>query len=173
MANDPRESDTVRDLPRAKPQVRDTLPEQVGVYVAPRPLAPTSDHRTMQIKPVLIAPHLDPRRAPTELRMMAPPPPRRRLRYLIPLALFAVALGAVLATQLTGDLGRGSPPDAQEPTPVSEAKPANPAAAPPPRAAGETANGRVTPAAPAGAQAPAPPSASAAPRKKPRDPWLD
>jgi hypothetical protein len=167
MANDPRDTDTVRDLPRPERQIRDTVPEQQGVYFAPRPLAPTSDHRTIQIRPGLLASHVDPRRAPTELRLSAPPAPSRPLRYLIPLAVLAVAAGAFLAAHLTeGPAGASSPSSPRAP----EAAQRSQVAAPAPLVVtpGATVQARSTPA-----PATASPSASAAPRKKTRDPWLD
>jgi hypothetical protein len=173
--NDPRETDTVRDLPRpGSPLIRDTVPEQHGVYYAPRPLAPTSDHRTIQIKPVLLAPGLDPRRALTELRLSAPPPPprSRAVWLLLPLAVLAVTLGAVAAMNV---------PTEPVVTPASNT-PAGPR-----REALEPSNAEVSPPAAGAARAPGastavelkslpvlpPAQQSALPRKKKRDPWLE
>ena len=174
-SKDPRDSDTVRDLPKQRHVVRDTVPEQMGVYVAPRPLAPTSEHRTIQIKPVVLASHVDPRRAPTELRLSAPPPPRRRSGWLIPLALLAIAFGAIVALRFTEPPPRAGTPAISgpksdvpvEPRPLATSPgtatalnpPAGSVAAPPPEV-----ELRSSPSA-----APAP---SAAPKKK-RDPWLE
>jgi hypothetical protein len=182
-----RDPDTIRDLPKPKQQLRDTVPEQVGVYVGPRPLAPTSDHRTIQIKPVLLASHLDPRRAPTELRLSVPPPLKRPSHgWLIPLGLVAIAAGALLASRW----------NVEKPSTSTQvpAEPASAAAAAPAPDTAEPSNAPALPASPPGAltsnalpanerSAPpeiaftslptAPPPASAPPRKKKRDPWLE
>jgi hypothetical protein len=176
--NDPRETDTVRDLPRpGSPVMRDTVPEQVGVYYAPRPLAPTSDHRTIQIKPVLLAPGLDPRRAPTELRLSAPPPPprSRAVWLLLPLAVLAVTLGAVAAMNVPTDLVVTPVPntpavstsEAREQSNERVATPAADVRAPGASTAQPTeVELKSLPALPPAQQ-------SALPRKKKRDPWLE
>lgn len=177
-SKDPRDSDTVRDLPKASHVLRDTVPEQAGVYVGPRPLAPTSDHRTIQIKPVVIASYLDPRRAPTELRMSAPPPPQpppaRHVGWLIPLALLAIALGVFLAIRVTD-----TPPASHSTPGVTERKPevdVSVASSPSHTTATATNAARVpaeTPAVDVRSLPVAAPSQSATVRKKPRDPWLE
>lgn len=177
-SNDPRESDTVRDLPKASaPPIRDTVPEQAGVYHAPRPLAPTSDHRTIQIQRVLLAPGLDPRRAPTELRLSAPPPPPRGrgVWLLLPLGLLAVTLGAVAAMSWPTEpvsAPESTPAHApkseqpelgnQEPVPAT----AGPVRAPAQATAAPEVEFKALPVAPPAQQ-------SALPRKKQRDPWLE
>jgi hypothetical protein len=73
----------------------DTLPDQAGVYVPPRPIPSLSDHRTMDVKAIRIAAEHDPRQALTQLRMQ-PPPRRRSSTLLIGTVSAAVGLGAVL-----------------------------------------------------------------------------
>ncbi|HEY3496447.1 MAG TPA: hypothetical protein VGK73_17230 [Polyangiaceae bacterium] len=178
MANeskDPRDSDTVRDLPKPSHVIRDTVPEQAGVYVAPRPLAPSSDHRTIQIKPVLLASHVDPRRAPTELRLSAPPPPQprpQRIGWLIPLALLAIALGVIVAIRVTEEPGAPSG-TAADPKSTPEVREGSVVTG-----AGTTANSPPSTAETRPPEVefrdlPSEPSQSAAPRKKKRDPWLE
>ena len=177
MSNDPRDSDTVRDLPKSG-RIHDTVPEQANVYVAPRPLAPTSDHRTIQVKPVLISAFADPRRAPTELRLAAPPrlaPPPRRMRWLIPLALLAVAFGALLAVRFTGEPGAAPVPAANAPAPEPVPRSPHEPTAAAPAAAGPAAPvaARTAAEAVATAQSSATAAPSAPTRKKQRDPWLE
>jgi hypothetical protein len=73
----------------------DTLPEQAGVYVPPRPIPSLSDHRTMDVKAIRIAAEHDPRQALTQLRMQ-PPPRRRSWAMLIGVVSATVGLGSVL-----------------------------------------------------------------------------
>jgi hypothetical protein len=175
-SKNPRESDTVRDLPKPRHVLRDTVPEQAGVYVGPRPLAPTSDHRTIQIKPVVLASHVDPRRAPTELRLSAPPPPApaRHVGWLIPLALLAIALGVFLAIRVTDAPpvvpGISDPKSEGVGPRTSTANHATAGTATVTNAAPDLAG---TPAVDVRALPVVPPSQSATARKKPRDPWLE
>jgi hypothetical protein len=71
----------------------DTLPDQAGVYVPPRPVASISEHRTMDIKAIRLAAELDPRQARTQLRMQAP---RRRRRRLSPFWIASLGVVALL-----------------------------------------------------------------------------
>lgn len=93
MSNQSRHSNAADTIPEVPVTAlsSDTLPDQAGVYVPPRPLAPLSDHRTIEINPVLLAAHVDPRRAPTELRLVAPP---RRGPHLLRLIGLGMLLGA-------------------------------------------------------------------------------
>jgi hypothetical protein len=133
----------------------DTLPEQAGIYVPPRPLASISDHRTIEVEPVRLAREIDPRRAPTELRLT---PPVRGRSW--PWAFAAVLLAALLALYVF------SFRDGARPAPL--ASPASPGQAPaepttvgspvPPSVADPVVAGSPTPGT---AQAdPAPPRAS-------------
>jgi hypothetical protein len=102
---DPRQgpgTDTVPDLglPARLGVSTDTVPEQAGVYVPPRPLASTSDHRTIEIAPVRLARDIDPRRAPTELRLSAPPARKQRRPVLLVLTmLLLMAVGGFFAAR--------------------------------------------------------------------------
>jgi hypothetical protein len=176
-----READTIRDLPKSRakfePELRDTVPEQVGVYVGPRPLAPTAEHRTIQIKPVLLASHVDPRRAPTELRLYAPPKPRRRSpAWLVPLGLVAIAIGAMLAARWNG---KAIPaPERLTTSPAAAVEmpktPDAPAEDAPARNVTSEAERTAAPEVAFTALPTAPPAVPAAPaRKKKRDPWLE
>lgn len=124
----------------------DTLPEQANVYVPPRPLAPLSDHRTMDVKAIRIAAELDPRQAKTQLRMMVPVHRQRGLPLFIVgsaivLALFGVVIYMAIARPGPAPLATPAAP------PMMQAPTADPLAAP-----------AATPGAPATA-APTPPSA--------------
>jgi hypothetical protein len=184
-------TDTVPDLalPARLGVSTDTLPEQAGVYVPPRPVASVSDHRTIEISPVRLAREIDPRRAPTELRLSAPPPRKQSRPILLVLtALLLIAVGGFFAARFA--VAPSAPLPA---TPVSEASPplvptvapppeptAEPVATTPPRvqAAPEPQLVPVTPAdlgiRPKGTPAAAPaPRESAEPKRKAREPWLE
>jgi hypothetical protein len=175
-------------------QTSDTLPDQAGVYVPPRPVAPLSDHRTMDIKAIRLAAELDPRQARTQLRMQAP---RRRRRW-SPFWFASIGLGVLLGVgvylaflsdmplPLFSSDQRAEPP--AQPAVLVE-QPLDTVApsprAPPelaPRTAGTatatpapTSEELTTPVEPPARAAPAPTQRSAPPRKsKPRrDPWLE
>ena len=51
------------------------LPDQASHYVAPRPVARASEHKTIDMVPVRLAPHINPRHAPTQRVSVVP---RRR-----------------------------------------------------------------------------------------------
>jgi hypothetical protein len=200
---DPRQgpgTDTVPDLglPLRLGVSTDTLPEQAGVYVPPRPLASASDHRTIEIQPVRLAQDIDPRRAPTELRLAAPPPRKQaRPLFWVLTALLAIAVGGFFVARLVV-----SPPDAPSaapgpvPSPVAAPAPQpapaptsgsiivgapisqEPAEEPGPGPEAEPALVPVTPAElgarpKAAAPAPSPRDSAGAQKKKPREPWLE
>lgn len=81
---------------RKAEEVGDTLPDQAGVYVPPRPVASLSEHRTMDVKAIRLAAELDPRQAMTILRMSAP----RRRRRVSPVTLGSIALLLLAAAGL-------------------------------------------------------------------------
>src|SRR5688572_7557812 len=185
-------TDTVPDLalPARLGVSTDTLPEQAGVYVPPRPLTSASDHRTIEIAPVRLAQDIDPRRALTELRLTAPPQRAQARPLLLVLsALLLLAVGGFFAARFV--MG---PPDA--PTVLPSPSPTPPLRPLPPPATvttqGSVSVGAplptepetepplvpVTPAElgtrPKAPPAPAPPRDSAeAPKKKVREPWLE
>lgn len=186
-------TDTVPDLalPARLGVSTDTLPEQAGVYVPPRPLASASDHRTIEIAPVRLAREIDPRRAPTELRLSPPPPPKQaRSLVLVLSALLIVAVGGFFAARyaVTPSEPLVVSPPMPVPTSVVQvppvartaesavvvpALPAAPTAAP----QAEPELVPVTPAELDAASKPAParppPRDSAEPKKKVREPWLE
>ena len=150
----------------------DTLPEQAGVYVPPRTIAPLSEHRTMDVKAIRIAAEIDPRQALTQLRMQ--PPPRRRsgTPTLVGYALLFSLLvaGTYLAFAPDKPL-----PLVTAPTPGQAAVPALPAAKASPESARPVpaaAPAVMTPAAPVAEKASlrepaAPPAASPEPEPAP------
>jgi hypothetical protein len=73
----------------------DTLPEQAGVYVPPRPLASLSNHRTIDVKAIRLSAGVDPRQARTQVRLQAPLR-RKKQASLLPVlvSLSLVLLGA-------------------------------------------------------------------------------
>jgi len=130
----------------------DTLPEQAGVYVPPRPIAPLSDHRTMDVKAIRIAAEIDPRQALTQLRMQ--PPPRRRGSK-------ALLVGAVLVALLVAGAYLGFSVEQPLPlvtSPATAAAPATPGTAAAAAATELAATATVAPLA-----AKAPPSEPSAP----------
>lgn len=127
MANQPRNNlfDTIPELqsPGAAPVDVDALPDHANVYVPPRELPQTSDHRTIQIKPVLLADHVDPRRAPTELRLPVLPleaPRKEPAPWLLASSVVVVAIGSIAAAAWLGGWLPGSrPPGAVDSAPES------------------------------------------------------
>jgi hypothetical protein len=190
---DPRQgpgTDTVPDLalPARLGVSTDTLPEQAGVYVPPRPLTSSSDHRTIEMAPVRLAQDIDPRRAPTELRLSAPTPPAQAHSPLLVLtALLLLAVGGFLAARFIM-----APPDA--PSVLRAPAPPLPLVSTPPSATAQASvsvgaplptepesDPRLVPVTPSelGVRPKAPPVAAPprdsveAPRKKVREPWLE
>jgi hypothetical protein len=193
-SNDGREKDrnapTVRELrPAGSPG--DTVPDIVGQYVPPRPLPELSDHRTIDLKSVRISAEVDPRRAPTERRLVSPPRVARGGATWWLVGGTAVLLGALawLLFLATSSLETSAPalaPPASISASIGAAKaprvtasPTQALAAPVPVAATasepEPSRDRAAPrpdasdAAPAGSKAPAPRE----PEKKRRDPWVE
>lgn len=188
----PQGTDTVPDLglPARLGVSTDTVPEQAGVYVPPRPLASASDHRTIEIAPVRLALDIDPRRAPTELRLAAPPPPRRTWPLFFVLsALLLLAVGGFFAARLAvAPAPRASPAPPPAPAPIETI------AEPPPTPAAPTSASvsvgaplptepaeepELVPVTPAdlGLRPKSPPKApratTGAQKKKVREPWLE
>jgi hypothetical protein len=129
---DPRQgpgTDTVPDLglPARLGVSTDTVPEQAGVYVPPRPLASASEHRTIEIAPVRLARDIDPRRAPTALRLSPPPPGRQRRPLLIVLGgLLLLAVAGFFAARFVVTSARpsaGLPSSAPSPVPAPTSPP--------------------------------------------------
>ncbi len=180
----------------------DTLPDQAGVYVPPRPVAPISEHRTMDIKAIRLAAELDPRQARTQLRMQAP----RRRRRLSPFWIASLGVVALLGAgtyialvseaplPLVSSEQRAPEPKAQSALPTGA--PIDTVAPPPPPLSEVVANRAATAAAslpsterpPVEALPPAEPTlpppavatAEPAPRSSPprktkarQDPWLE
>jgi hypothetical protein len=177
-------TDTVPDLdlPARLGVSTDTMPEQAGVYVPPRPLASASDHRTIEIAPVRLAQDIDPRRAPTELRLPAARPRHPARSGLLVLgALLAVAVGGFLAVRFlvppasspslpSPKVAPASPPPAPTtPSPVIVGPPVSPPEADPEPAT--SAELGIRPKASPHASPPREPTP--APKKKPREPWLE
>jgi hypothetical protein len=187
-------TDTVPDLalPARLGVSTDTLPEQAGVYVPPRPLASASDHRTIEIAPVRLAREIDPRRAPTELRLAVPPVRKQGWPLVAVLsALLLLAVGGFFAARFV--VAPSTPEEPRAPTPsapvVAPAPPAPVPTAPPvrvtplapvplatepePDLVPVTPDDLVAQPKPAVPRAPAPRESAGAPKKKVRDPWLE
>jgi hypothetical protein len=183
-------TDTVPDLglPARLGVSTDTMPDQAGVYVPPRPLASVSDHRTIEIAPVRLAREIDPRRAPTELRISpAPPRKQRRPLLLVLTVLLLVAVGGFFAARLVvkspgpkAMLPRPAPPPVAVPAPAAPA--ATTVGESMSTSAPATSEPAVVPVTPAdlGLRSKAPPPSAPAPRassdpakKKVREPWLE
>ncbi len=156
--------DTVPDLayrPRAGAR-HDTVPEQAGVYVPPQPLAPTADHRTMEISPVRLAQEIDPRRAMTQLRLSAPPPRRSRNALFLPLLVAGALLVAFVAHRVSMATSESEAPvaipEVPAPSPVATI-PATPLSKTEPASLARAPVEPVAPPAPA--TTPAPPATPA------------
>jgi len=203
MANESRNNlfDTIPEVPTPGGVASEVLPDHANVYVPPRPLAQSSDHRTIQIKPVLLADHVDPRRAQTELRMSAPPlQPLRKdpAPWLLASSVAVVALGSIAAAAwfggwLPGVPAPGTSEPASQPAPLkAEDIPVAPLEPEPVQAAPLPPEPLQTPTAPVESDANAvsreptststavPLAPGAAPRqnaarvrKKAPDPWLE
>jgi hypothetical protein len=198
MANQSRNNvfDTIPEIPSPGGVPPDALPDHANVYVPPRELPQTSDHRTIQIKPVLLADHVDPRRAPTELRLPVlplEPLPKEPAPWLLASSVAVVAIGVIVAAAWLGGWlpGARAPGDAESApagtslkaegipaAPIEKLAPAETTKAQtPPAHVGET---NVTPPEPTGNPTAMPLAPGAAPRqnaarvrKKAPDPWLE
>jgi hypothetical protein len=183
-----RNAPTVRELsPRVTP--KDTLPDVIGEYVPPRPLPEVSQHRTLDLRSVRVSPELDPRRAPTELRLASPPRAGSSGRWLAAGVVVLVGIAVLMVIRAFAPSSGFVPaPVASPATPVPlvEAPTARATAfaVPTPAAAASVAPSRSEPAVPreppatrveAPAAASAAPKASTArePEKKRREPWLE
>jgi hypothetical protein len=186
--------------PRKAQENSDTLPDQAGVYVPPRPVAAISEHRTMDIKAIRLAAELDPRQARTQLRMQAPRRRRRVSPFWIASIGVVLLLGVGTYVALMSEIPLPSSGQS-EPEPPPRTAPALPPAdtlAPPPPSLPENVDKQAAPSAPVDAApaerasagvtaraeplpAPTPATAEppAAPRATPRkskarrDPWLE
>jgi hypothetical protein len=194
---DPRQgpgTDTVPDLglPARLGVSTDTMPEQAGVYVPPRPLASASDHRTIEIAPVRLARDIDPRRAPTALRLSAPPPGKKGRPLLAMLGgLLLLAVGGFFAARFVFTSAAPSaalPPSTLAPSPPvpppppSAAKTAGSVSVGAPLLTERQAEPELVPVTPAelgmrprrpSSPLPAPRESSDPPKKKVREPWLE
>jgi hypothetical protein len=186
--------------PRKAQENSDTLPDQAGVYVPPRPVAAISEHRTMDIKAIRLAAELDPRQARTQLRMQAP----RRRRRLSPfwiasigvVLLLGVGTYVALMSEIPLPLTSSDQPEPESPPRTAPAAPPADTLAPPPPSLPEHVDQQAAPVGSAPAERastgvtvraeplPAPTPASAEPvpaprgtpprKSKPRrDPWLE
>jgi hypothetical protein len=127
MANESRNNlfDTIPEIPTPGGPPSEALPDHANVYVPPRELPQTSDHRTIQIKPVLLADHVDPRRAPTELRLPVlplEPLPKEPAPWLLASSVAVVAIGSIAAAAWLG----GWLPGVRAPGEVESAPPSTP-----------------------------------------------
>jgi hypothetical protein len=157
----------------------DTIPEQAGVYVPPRPLASLADHRTMDVKAIRLAAEVDPRQALTELRLEAPPRRRAPKGWLVPVAFAVLAIGFIALWWATPgplplsataavpapppELAPGPPPITAEPAPVVTPAPLEEPSSPSPDVGPRApeSSGTLTPV-------PARPSTFATPASPPR-----
>jgi len=193
-------SDTIpdRSIANRRP-MSDTVPEQAGVYVPPRPLASPADHRTIEIKPVRLADEIDPRRALTELKLTAPPLRPNRLPWVVAAGLIALVAGVLYAARdgrsqaapavtappaaVPASTAVTSPPVSVPPSqPALQPEAAKPSTVAPvtkPQAAERpTAPDPLAPVTPAdldreARSAGAAPKAVESSRKKAREPWLE
>jgi hypothetical protein len=190
-------TDTVPDLglPARLGASTDTMPEQAGVYVPPRPLASVSDHRTIEIAPVRLAQEIDPRRAPTAIRLSPaiPRKPRRPLLLVLSLLLVVAIVGFFAArlvvtspaspapSALPAVAPRPAPPPVRAPappaipvtTPESVATGASPVPEPEPEVVPVTPSELVPRSKASPPPAPVPRASSDTPKKKVREPWLE
>ena len=67
------EPSTLRSIEVADEIAPDTEEQPVPVYVEPQPLVAASNHKTIEIQTVKLADDIDPRKLPTELRLVRPP----------------------------------------------------------------------------------------------------
>ncbi|HVJ18576.1 MAG TPA: hypothetical protein VM686_24315 [Polyangiaceae bacterium] len=100
----------------------DALPDQAAQYVAPTPVPRISEHKTIDMVPVRLAPEINPRNALTQ--RLTPLPPQQRAKGMLlgaGLAVFllgAVVLGALLLGQASSaTVPAGS--SAQGPAPLA------------------------------------------------------
>lgn len=76
----------------------DTVPEQAGVYFAPRPVPMVSKHRTIETARVRLSPEVDPKRARTQRLALPQVPHRGRVLGLAGLFTVLILGGTVLVT---------------------------------------------------------------------------
>ncbi len=82
----------------------DTVPEQAGVYFAPRPVPMVSKHRTIETARVRLSPEVDPKRARTQRLPSSQVPHRGRALGFAGLFTVLILGGAVLATHFSEPL---------------------------------------------------------------------
>jgi len=149
-------SATIPDRSALRRAMSDTVPEQAGVYVPPRPLASPADHRTIEIQPVRLAQEIDPRRAMTELKLTAPPLRPNRLPWFLVAGLL-VFVGAVFYVARDARSGGAASsavaPPAAAPLPTHVETSALPPVSPPPSLPAAEAPNAVAPITPAPATA--------------------
>jgi hypothetical protein len=99
----------------------DTVPEQAGVYFAPRPVPALSKHRTIETARVRLSPEVDPKRARTQRLVLPQVPHRGRALGLAGLATVLVMGASVVVAHFvepTSSEAAVSPPGA----PATEAR---------------------------------------------------
>lgn len=129
----------------------DTVPEQAGVYFAPRPVPSVSKHRTIETARVRLSPEVDPKRARTQ-RLALPQVPHRG-RALGFAGLFTVLIlgGSVLVTHFVEPMEEdvAPAPRAREPVETAPAEAATDAVTVTVRAARSNVATPVEPKSPA------------------------
>jgi hypothetical protein len=171
----------------------DALPDQASQYVAPQPVPRVSEHKTLDMVPVRLAPEVNPRHALTQRLSPVPPQRQRRGLWLALLLAAAVLVIGVLALRRSsappspaaGAASAVVPPLVTATAPLPE-EPALPAAATlsvpaivseqsKPVVQSSPTEARKTPLTPAVEPARAAPSAAPVQPSKPkgRDLWLE
>lgn len=93
---------------RTSPVRRDLAADHAAHYVEPQPLRPTSDHKTIDMVPVRLAPEVNPRNAATR-RLASVPRPGWAPGWAPTLALVLVAFVLVLVVVALGLQRFGAP----------------------------------------------------------------
>lgn len=116
---------------RTTPVDRDSLPDQASQYIAPQPVPRISEHKTIDMVPVRLAPEVDPRNALTQ-RLSPVPVPRTKQRLWWGAAGGILVLVAVIAgTSRVVGRSNGSPSGSASAAPLQALTPILPAAVPP------------------------------------------
>lgn len=116
---------------RTTPVDRDSLPDQASQYIAPQPAPRVSEHKTIDMVPVRLAPDVDPRNARTQ-RLSPVPVPRTNPRLWWGAAGGILVLIAVFAgTSRVVGRSSGSPSGSASPAQLQPLTPVLPAALPP------------------------------------------
>jgi hypothetical protein len=185
-AVDDDQSPTIRTTPVG---LEPALPDQAAHYVAPQPVPKVSEHKTIDMVPVRLAPEINPRHALT--RRLTPLPTQRKTPALV---LRAVVAALVLATLIVGTVrllervstsalpietsvgALPSPaPAIEAPVPAAAAIEPPSMAVPGPEQAASAAAAQKLGSAPASPTLKAAPSADSAPKLMPkkREVWLE